>query len=122
MRDPKALVVDDDEPIRTLLARIVEHEGFTVQTARDGREAIDRIDSDGYKVILLDLMMPKVDGYQVLDHLREEHPEMIPCTIVATAIPERDLRRQAISGVFKVHSKPFDIARLLADIRRCAEP
>src|SRR5207244_13287731 len=92
-----------------------------VETAKDRSERIRRIDADGYKVILLDLMMPRTDGYQVLDHLREEHPEMIPCTIVATAIPERDLRRQAISGVFKVHSKPFDIARLVADIRRCAQ-
>ena len=56
----------------------------------------------------------------MLDHLRDEHPSLVPCTIVATAIPERDLRRQAITGVFKVHSKPFDIARLLADIKECA--
>jgi len=119
MSDPRALVVDDDEPIRTLLTRIVEHEGFDVETAKDGREAINRIDADGYKVIVLDLMMPRVDGYEVLDHLRDEHPELIPCTIVASAIPERDLRRQAITGVFKVHSKPFDIARLVADIRQC---
>jgi CheY-like chemotaxis protein len=116
----RALVVDDDEPIRTLLAKIVEHEGFAVETAKDGREAISRIDADGYKVILLDLMMPRVDGYQVLDHLRDEHPDLVPCTIVATAVPERDLRRQAISGVFKVHSKPFDIARLVEDLHRCA--
>jgi CheY-like chemotaxis protein len=120
MPEPRALVVDDDEPIRTLLAKIVEHEGFAVETAKDGREAINRIDVDGYKVIILDLMMPRVDGYEVLDHLRDEHPSLIPCTIVATAIPERDLRRQAISGVFKVHSKPFDMVRLISDIRECA--
>jgi len=119
MTDPKALVVDDDEPIRQLLAKVVEHAGFTVETAKDGAEAIKRIDSDGYDVILLDLMMPRVDGYQVLDHLRDEHPDMVGCTIVATAVPERDLRRQSISGVFKVHSKPFDIARLVEDIRDC---
>jgi len=117
----RALVVDDDEPIRTLLAKIVEHEGIAVETAKDGGEAIKRIDSDGYDVILLDLMMPRIDGYQVLDHLRHQRPDLVPCTIVATAVPERDLRRQAISGVFKVHSKPFDIARLVADIRTCAE-
>ncbi len=120
MAEPRALVVDDDEPIRTLLAKIVEYEGFDVETAKDGREALDRIHADGYKVVILDLMMPRVDGYQVLEHLREEHPSLVPCTIVATAVPERDLRRQAISGVFKVHSKPFDIARLIADIRECA--
>ena len=120
MSEPRALVVDDDEPIRTLLRKIVEHEGFAVETAKDGREAIEQIDADGFDVILLDLMMPRVDGYHVLEHLREERPDLIPCTIVATAVPERDLRRQAISGVFKVHSKPFDIARLVEDLRSCA--
>lgn len=118
--EPRALVVDDDESIRTLLAKIVKNAGFNVETAKDGRDAIDRINADGYNVILLDLMMPRVDGYQVLEHLRDEHPDLVPCTIVATAIPERDLRRQAITGVFKVHSKPFDIARLISDIRKCA--
>jgi len=119
MQEPKALVVDDDEPIRKLLAKVVEHAGFTVETAKDGAEAINRIDADGFDVILLDLMMPRIDGYQVLDHLRDEHPDLVRCTIVATAVPEKDLRRQAISGVFKVHSKPFDIARLMNDIREC---
>ncbi|MEK6372729.1 MAG: response regulator [Acidobacteriota bacterium] len=118
--EPRALVVDDDEPIRTLLATIVQSAGFNVETAKDGREAMDRIDADRYDVILLDLMMPRVDGYQVLDHLRDVHPDLVPCTIVATAIPERDLRRQSITGVFKVHSKPFDISRLISDIRQCA--
>ena len=88
MTEPKALVVDDDEPIRKLLAKVVEHAGFTVQTAKDGAEAINRIDENGYDVILLDLMMPRVDGYQVLDHLRDEHPDKVRCTIVATAVPE----------------------------------
>src|SRR6266566_1872359 len=85
--EPRALVVDDDEPIRTLLATIVQHEGFNVETAKDGRDAIAHIEADGYNVILLDLMMPRVDGYQVLEHLRQEHPSLVPCTIVATAIP-----------------------------------
>ena len=120
MQEPKALVVDDDEPIRKLLAKVVEHAGFSVETAKDGAEAINQIDANGYDVILLDLMMPRVDGYQVLDHLRDEHPDLVRCTIVATAVPERDLRRQAISGVFRVHSKPFDIARLVNDIQECA--
>src|SRR5438876_6453986 len=120
MAEPRALVVDDEEPIRTMLAKIVEHAGFAVQTAKDGHEAIARIDDDGYNVIILDLMMPRVDGYEVLEHIRHEHPNLDPCTIVATAVPERDLRRKAISGVFRVHSKPFDLAELLSDIQNCA--
>src|SRR5437764_10315015 len=68
----RALVVDDDDPIRIMLAKVIERENLAVDTARDGAEAIARIDAGSYNVILLDLMMPKVDGFAVLDHLRRQ--------------------------------------------------
>src|SRR4051812_32856194 len=86
MADKKrALVVDDDDPIRTMLAKVVERQDLDVDTARDGIEAIDRIDQDGYSVILLDLMMPRVDGFGVLRHLQKYHPDQLGCTIIASA-------------------------------------
>jgi DNA-binding response OmpR family regulator len=113
----RALVVDDDDPIRTMLAKVIERENLDVDTARDGAEAIERIDEDGYRVILLDLMMPRVDGFAVLRHLQEHHPEKLRCTIIASAVPESEIARR-VEGV-KVHSKPFDIAKLLTQIREC---
>jgi CheY-like chemotaxis protein len=118
---PRALVVDDDEPIRAMLGRIVEHQGFTVDMARDGAEAIERLSHDGYNVVLLDLMMPRVDGYGVLSWMRAEKPDLIDCTIVASAVPEREISRQLTDSVYKVHQKPFDMAQLLDDVRRCAK-
>lgn len=118
---PRALVVDDDEPIRSMLGRIVEHQGFTVDTARDGAEAIERMSHDGYNVVLLDLMMPKVDGYGVLNWMRAERPDLIGCTIVASAVPEREIVRQLVDNVYKVHPKPFDMTQLIEDVRRCAK-
>jgi CheY-like chemotaxis protein len=115
-----ALIVDDDEPIRVMLSAIVKQNGFTVDTARDGREAIEKLKSGSYNVILLDLMMPKVNGYDVLKHLREKNPELLRRTIVATAVPERELQTKLTDPVYKVHSKPFELPQLLADIRLCA--
>lgn len=116
----RALIVDDDEPIRVMLSAIVRQNGFTVDTARDGKEAIDKIKHGPYDVVLLDLMMPRVNGYDVLKHIREKSPDLLRHTIVATAVPERELQTKLTDPVFAVHSKPFDLPALLADIKRCA--
>jgi len=115
----RALVVDDDDPIRTMLAKVIERENLDVDTARDGAEAIERIDEDGYRVILLDLMMPRVDGFAVLRHMQEHHPDKLRCTIIASAVPESEISRH-VSGV-RVHAKPFDITKLLRQIHECVE-
>ncbi len=120
MGRPRALVVDDDDPIRTMLSKIVERQGLEVDTARDGEEAINLIDRDGYRVIVLDLMMPRLDGFAVLEHMKDCRPEEIPCTIIASAVPESEILRRADLPVYSIHAKPFDMPTLIADIRRCA--
>jgi DNA-binding response OmpR family regulator len=112
-------VVDDDDPIRTMLAKVVERQNLDVDTARDGVEAIECIDRDGYSVILLDLMMPRVDGFGVLKHLEAHHPDMLRCTIIASAVPESEFFKRFDAPVFKVHAKPFDMGKLIADIKAC---
>jgi DNA-binding response OmpR family regulator len=115
----RALVVDDDDPIRMMLAKVVERQNLAVDTARDGAEAIQRIDANHYSIILLDLMMPKVDGYGVLKHMQAHHPERLACTIIASAVPETEIRKHFNHPVFKIHAKPFDLAELIADIKEC---
>lgn len=116
----RVLIVDDDEPIRTMLTKIVERQNLDVDVARDGQEAIDRITTDhGYAVILLDLMMPRVDGFQVLEYLSRNHPEKLARTIVASAIPESEVRRRFEGHVYRIHAKPFDMARLIGDVKAC---
>ena len=119
MKQPRALIIDDDDSIRTMLSTIVRHQGISVDTARDGSEAIENLERDGYCVVLLDLMMPRVDGFAVLDHMREHQPELLNCTILATAVPSQSLSRLQ-DEVFMVHTKPFDMQKLIADVRRCA--
>jgi len=117
----RALIIDDDEPIRIMLAAIVRQAGFVVETARDGREAIDKLQDDGtYNCVLLDLMMPHVNGYDVLQYISRTQPELLRRTIVATAVPEREVDRDLKHPVFKVHYKPFELPRLIADLRLCA--
>ncbi|HEX9163858.1 MAG TPA: response regulator [Thermoanaerobaculia bacterium] len=117
----RALVVDDDEPIRSMLAKIVERHDLEVDTARDGAEAIERIEGDAYDVVVLDLMMPKVDGFAVLSYMKEHHPEALTSTIIASAIPPAEIFRRFDGAVYRVHSKPFDLPRLIADIEHCVD-
>jgi len=116
----RALVVDDDDPIRAMLTKVVERQDLDVDTARDGEEAIDRIDEDEYCLIVLDLMMPRVDGFGVLRHMEQHHPEKLSCTIIASAMPESEIVRRFNKPVYKIHTKPFDMQRLIADIQHCA--
>ena len=110
----RALVVDDDEPIRRMIARVLERDGFLVDTARDGAEAIDLIDRDEeYRLIVLDLMMPHVDGFGVLRHLREADPSQLEHVVVATAMFPTVELDEPVAAVLR---KPFD----LADLRHVA--
>jgi two-component system, response regulator, stage 0 sporulation protein F len=115
----RALVVDDDDPIRTMLAKVVERQNLKVDTARDGIEAIEKIDEDGYSVIVLDLMMPRVDGYGVLRHMQTHHPDKLRCTIIASAVPESEFLKRFEVPVYRIHAKPFDMAKLIEDIKHC---
>jgi DNA-binding response OmpR family regulator len=115
----RALVVDDDDPIRRMLANVVERQNLEVDTARDGVEAIERINEDGYSVIVLDLMMPRVDGFGVLKHLEEHHPDKLRRTIIASAMPENEIMKRLNLPVYRIHAKPFDMGRLIDDIRAC---
>ena len=116
----RALVVDDDDPIRLMLTKLVERQNLEVDAARDGQEAIDRIDADGYSLIVLDMMMPRVDGFGVLQHLQEHYPHKLKCTIIASAIPESEIKRRFDKPVYRIHTKPFDVAKLIADVQACA--
>lgn len=117
----RALVVDDDDPIRTMLAKVVERQDLNVDTARDGEEAIERLDENDYDVIVLDLMMPRVDGYGVLQHMEAHHPDQLGCTIIASAVPESEILRSFRIPVYRIHAKPFDMGRLIEDIKTCTQ-
>jgi CheY-like chemotaxis protein len=87
------LVVDDDWKTRDMLRRTLEKEGWMVDEATDGREAMSRIESTAPALVLLDLIMPKMDGFEVLERMRREDRWRDIPVIVVTA---KDLTRQEI--------------------------
>jgi CheY-like chemotaxis protein len=104
----RVLVVDDEPAIRALVAKIVERAGYPVDTARDGADAIEKLQDSRYAVIVVDLMMPNVDGYGLIRHLKER-PGPHPAIIVVSAGESAALRQLDGSMVHSIVRKPFDI-------------
>jgi CheY-like chemotaxis protein len=109
----RALVVDDDAGIRVLVTRILIRHGFSVDTARDGAEAIEKVLEHHYDVITLDLMMPRIDGVAVVKYLSEHDPETLSRVIVMTAFGSKALEK-VCPPIVRFVEKPFDINALLA--------
>lgn len=115
--EKRVLVVDDDDAIRALLMTILRRRGLAVDVARNGAEALERLDRCRYAVMLLDMMMPIVNGWEVLDHLAQRDVSQRPVTIVLTAGTEpRDLNAELVAGSVR---KPFDVELLLDSVVAC---
>jgi len=112
-----ALVVDDDEAIRDLVALILGRNGFTVDCARDGFEAIQKLAVRDYSVVVLDLMMPRVSGFGVIHFLRDRKEQALQNVIVLTAAHVRRIYQEP---VFEVVTKPFDIYQLVECAKACS--
>ena len=113
----KVLVVDDEESIRRLVTKILERAGFTVQTARDGVEAIEWIAAEDFDVVLLDVMMPKMDGFSVVHELEKTRPQLLAHTLLVTASHLKSLQSLPVRGIL---TKPFSIAELVRETQAAA--
>lgn len=121
MRKPFVLVADDNEATCTLITALLRND-FEVDVARDGDSAIEKLKTRQYAAVILDLLMPRVDGYAVLDFLREQRPELLSRLIVVTAsVSRREMERVNGYGVSNVLPKPFEIDVLHERVRECAE-
>jgi DNA-binding response OmpR family regulator len=121
MTEPaRILIAEDDFAIRTMLLKLLQREGYAPQTAKDGQEAIDLLALQSYDLILLDLMMPKVDGFGVIQYLERAAPEQLrKCVVVLTAASNAHMKHLDETRVHKVIRKPFDMVDLIATIRAC---
>jgi CheY-like chemotaxis protein len=115
---PRALVVDDDAGIRVLVTRILTREGYAVESARDGGEAIEKLLQHEFELIALDLMMPRIDGIAVVRYLAENHPEKLANVLVMTAFGPTALPK-VCPPVARYIEKPFDIHAFLAQAAEC---
>jgi CheY-like chemotaxis protein len=117
----RVLVVDDDEVIRQLIAVNLSLEGFEVATATDGQDCLDRVLDVMPDVITLDVMMPRLDGWEAAERLRtEEETRHIKVVLITARAQDDDKRRGRRIGVDAYLTKPFDPAELIQVVRDLA--
>ncbi|HET7433103.1 MAG TPA: response regulator [Thermoanaerobaculia bacterium] len=116
----RVLVVDDDHEVRELLATVLMQKSLVVDRAADGRHAVELLRENEYAVVLLDLMMPDLDGFTVLDVMSAEG--RVPPIVLVITGAEREvveqLDAQRIHGIIR---KPFDPHDLAAIVHACSE-
>ena len=119
---PFVLLVDDNEATCTLVTAILQRD-FNVEIASDGLKALDKLKTGNYGAVLLDLRMPQLDGFGVLDWIQANRPELLRQILVLTAaLSPRELDRAKSYEICGVVAKPFDVDDLLAAVKSCVDP
>lgn len=118
-KEARVLVADDDQAIRQLVCTIVQREGLEVDCAADGIEAVEFLKRKEYSVILLDLMMPRLDGFGVIEYLSDHQPQHKPVVLVISAYADQRFKEVDPTVVAGVIRKPFEVAELGALVRYC---
>lgn len=110
------LVVDDDKNTRLLMEAVLQEENFGVLTAEDGQEALDLMEKNHIDLIILDIMMPGMDGYEFTETLRSVHNDMPVLMVSAKQLPE-DRKKGFIVGIDDYMTKPVDPEEMVLRIR-----
>lgn len=113
----RILIVDDEDPLRTILSSELSGAGYEVATAADGEEGIGEVKNQKFDLVLLDIKMPKLDGFEVLKFIKKEHPDVKVIMLTGFA----DLKNAIESkkyGAEDFVSKPYDLVDLLTTIER----
>ena len=116
----RILVVDDDESIRKVLATILEEKGYVVDTAENGKEAIEKSNAKFYNLALIDIRLPDMEGTQLLTAMKETTPKMVK--IIITGYPSLQNAVEAVNkGADAYILKPFNMDSVLNTIREHLE-
>jgi DNA-binding response OmpR family regulator len=116
----RILVVEDDNATRTLLSAGLSSE-FEVEDAANGREAIQHLEDSRFDSVVLDLMMPVVDGFGVLYFLEANRPEMLERVIVVTGAADHVTGLLPVERLAGVITKPCGVSELSETVRRCCD-
>lgn len=115
MRKPEILIVDDDPAMRDILRLLLEHDGWRVSCASDGEEAIQQLTAAQFDIIVLDLLMPRMNGTQVLEFMAARQ-DNTPVVVVSGASSEQ--QQQLDPRIVRVRlQKPFEIGELRVILR-----
>ncbi|MCY1014878.1 MULTISPECIES: response regulator [Pyxidicoccus] len=115
------LVVDDDPDILEALSEILEAEGFEIRRARNGKEALERLEPEPPHLILLDLMMPVMDGWEFAQRMRQR-PAVADVPIIVLSADRNVGSKAADIGAVGHLAKPFELNDLLDMVRRSLNP
>jgi len=116
---PTVLIVDDDERTRALVRASLELEGFDVREAESGTVGLSVLEQEPPDLILLDVMMPEVDGWQMLQHVQERHGVgAIPVIMFSGQADAASATRAEERGVQRFVGKPFDAAQLVESTKQ----
>ena len=116
----RILVVDDEEIVIRSCLRILEGNGYEIDVAHDGHDALRKVESNTYDVMILDIMMPNLGGLEVLRRVKETHPDID--VIMITGLSQIDTAVQAMKlGAFDYISKPFEPDELKLVVQRARE-
>jgi two-component system sensor histidine kinase BarA len=115
---PLALVVEDDPITRQLLENLLQEQGCDVDSVEDGEKAIAYLDANTYRVILLDIVLPKKSGTDVMEHLRQTQPRLLQRVIVVSGLNVEEIRK-LFPSVSQALSKPVMPSRLLHAVNLC---
>ena len=109
----RVLVVDDDVSLRQSVAQVLEDEGYTVDHAPDGLSALSQVEQNRPDLILLDVLMPNMNGRQVLERLRGDRNTADIPILVMTAVSGIETNQTMALGASDIVEKPFDLDELL---------
>src|SRR5689334_24811686 len=115
----RVLIVDDEKDVRDILFTVLQARGIQADCAANGREALDLIAQHTYAVVVLDLMMPEVDGFTVLETLRAAGT--LPVILVLTAADQGLIDRLDASLIHGLIRKPFEPAEIADVVAACAD-
>ncbi|MFZ1977947.1 MAG: response regulator [Bacteroidota bacterium] len=113
----RILVVDDEEALRIVLSAELEGEGYQVSNAADGQEAINILKKQEFDLILLDIKMPNVDGFEVLKYVKERLPKTKVIMLTGFADLKNAIESKKL-GAEDFISKPYDLVDLLTTVER----
>lgn len=110
---PRILIIDDDQILAGLLQLTMELEGFDVTVEHDGEAGLKRLAAERFDLVLLDLIMPKVDGIKFLRLLADSGDQRPPIMIISSAIDEGNVGKFRSLGVVDIARKPVEPAELI---------
>lgn len=113
---PKILIVDDEAQMRDSLNVLLSNEGYDIHTGCNGREAIECLNKDNYGIVLLDMNMPDMDAYRVMDYIKSQHLDIL--VIIMTGHASINSALESLKrGAYDYLRKPFDFEQLLARVK-----